>query len=113
MRHFVTSSREVALAPLEHGVACEPDLAIPEIRRKTRLVLEMREKVRWFLEILPDLGQEGAGVEAVLEHHPVDAGAELPERVRFIGEAQRLECREHGNLERDAGKLLRCERRKA
>src|SRR4249920_322200 len=72
----------------------------------------MREEVRWFLEVLPDLGQEGAGVVAVLEYHPIDPGAELPEGVRLVAETQRLEHREHGDLERHRGKLPGSERRK-
>src|SRR3970040_561992 len=103
---------QVVFTPLEDCVAQEPDLFVPEIRRQSRLVLEMREEVRWFLEVLPDLGQEGAGVVAVLEYHPVDAGTQLPEGVRLVAEAQRLERREHRDLERHTGALPGSERRK-
>src|SRR5580765_1208349 len=68
---------------LRDGVTLELDLRRPEIRRQSRLALQLREERLGRLQLLPHLRKERASMAAAREEDAIRAHAKRRARARF------------------------------
>ena len=104
--HAAASCR-IGVAETFGAIAKDLDPIRPVVRGEPRLVLEVPQKLRRIRQALPDRGQKGSPMRAVLQDQAVLAGVDLADQVGLVAELQRLGGGQDRQVDLDLGPFLR------